>query len=126
MTLGSAKREREAPGVGLPTHAMRKRPIAPTAYHLQHLPTLILSLSGDSRGNCFAHRPRTYWRQIFSSPTQLRDFFSNQRAELTVGFRFGAAVTNASPREEIRAIPNIKAVLLFPSDELQVLVFDFH
>src|SRR6266850_290026 len=98
--------------------AAKGRKEAPTLFAGASCPRL--------RGHGFAHRARGGRRQILTGGSQFLDRFANQCTELAVSFFLGAAVADAAPREQVRTVSNIQTVLLFPSDEFQILVFGFH
>src|SRR6266446_2926999 len=77
-------------------------------------------------GNGLTHRARAGGRQIFASDSQFLDRFANQRAKLAISILLRVAVTDSTPREQVRAVAHVQTVFLFPADELQILVFGFH
>jgi len=48
---------------------------------------------------------------------QLFDLLADELSELVVCILLGRAVTDAAPREEVRAIAQVKAILVTPTDE---------
>jgi hypothetical protein len=56
----------------------------------------------------------------------LLDFFSDESAELAVRLFFIVTVADSTPREQVWAVTDVRAVVVIPANKLKVAVFRLH
>ena len=92
---------------------------------LTHTGTVTAGEVGSSQHG-LTHRASGWFRKLLAVALQLFDLRADDLSELAVNTLLGRAVTDAAPREEVRAVAQVKAILITPTDEFQVAVLRFH
>jgi hypothetical protein len=78
------------------------------------------------RNHGFSHGARRGGRKLFSSAAQVLDLLPHQGAKFFESLLLRLAMTNASPRKQVRTITHVALVFVIPQNEFKIAIGTFH